>query len=74
MEDFTKLIHMLMRGNKFGEIHNLNFVEACHSKIFALVLIVICLKEILENEDYKSNYYLTIVYCQGEFSRLCNVF
>ena len=33
---------LLRRGNKFGEIHNFNLVEACHSKIFALVLIVIC--------------------------------
>ena len=29
------------KDNKFGEIHNLNLVEACHSKIFALILIVI---------------------------------
>ena len=41
MEDFTQLTHMLVRGNKFGEIHNLNLVEACHCKIFALVLMVI---------------------------------
>ena len=25
---------MLLRGNKFGEIHNFNLVEACQSKIF----------------------------------------
>ena len=30
------------KGNKFGEIHDLNLVKACHSKIFALVLIAIC--------------------------------
>ena len=30
------------KGNKFGEIHNLNLVEACHSKIFVLALIVTC--------------------------------
>ena len=64
---------MLVRGNKFGEIHNLNLVEACHSNIFALVLIVICWKEIVKNKNYKSNYYLTIANCQGEFWRLCNV-
>ena len=29
------------KGNKFGEIHGLNLVKACHSKILALVLIVI---------------------------------
>ena len=37
MEDFTQLTHMLVRGNRFGEIHNLNLVEACHSNIFALM-------------------------------------
>ena len=42
MEYFTQLKHMLVQGNKFGEIHHLNLVVACHSKIFALVLIVIC--------------------------------
>ena len=31
------------RGNKFGEIHNLNLVEACHNKISALILMVIYL-------------------------------
>ena len=30
------------KGNKFGEIDDLNLVKACHSKIFALALIVIC--------------------------------
>ena len=40
MEDFTQFTHMLVRGNKFGEIHNFNLVEACHSNIFALVLII----------------------------------
>ena len=30
------------KGNKFGEIHDLNLVKACHSKMFALVLIAIC--------------------------------
>ena len=30
------------RDNKFGEIHDLNLVKACHSKIFALLLIAIC--------------------------------
>ena len=39
---FTQLTHMLVTGNKFDAIHNLNLAEACHSKIFALVLIVIC--------------------------------
>ena len=43
MEDFTQLTHMLVRGNKFGEIHNLNLVEACHNKISALILMVIYL-------------------------------
>ena len=65
--------HMLVRGYEFAEIHNLNLVETSHSKIFALVLIVICWKEIVKNKDYKSNYYLTIVDCQGEFWRFCNV-
>ena len=41
-EYFTQLTYMLVRGNKFGETHDFNLVEACHSKIFALVLIVIC--------------------------------
>ena len=73
MEDITQLTDMLVRGNKFGEIHNLNLIEECHSKIFALVLIVICRKEIVKSKDYKSNYYLTIANCQGKFLRLCNV-
>ena len=30
------------KGNKFNGIHYLNFVKACHSKIFGLVLIAIC--------------------------------
>ena len=30
---------MLVRGNRFGETKDFNLVEACHSKIFALVLI-----------------------------------
>ena len=30
------------RGNKFGETHNLNLVNASHSKILSLVLVVIC--------------------------------
>ena len=30
------------KGNKFSEIHDLNLAQACHSKIFALVLIAIC--------------------------------
>ena len=29
------------KGNKFGEIHDLNLVKACHSKTFALVLIAV---------------------------------
>ena len=29
------------KDNKFGEIHDLNLVKACQSKIFALVLIAI---------------------------------
>ena len=65
--------HILVRGYEFAETHNLNLVEASNSKIFVLVLIVICWKEIVKNKDYKSNYYLTIADCQCEFWRLCNV-
>ena len=30
------------KGNKFGEIRDLNSVKACHRKIFASVLIAVC--------------------------------
>ena len=36
---------------KFGEIHDLNLVKVCHSKIFALVLIAFCWKEMVKNKD-----------------------
>ena len=54
MEDFRQLTHMLVRDNKFGEIYNLNLIEACHSEIFALVLSVIYWKKIVKNKDYKN--------------------
>ena len=34
--------HVSEKDNKFGEIHDLNLVQACHSKTFALVLIAFC--------------------------------
>ena len=36
---------------KFGEIHDLNLVKVCHSKIFALVFKAICWKEMVKNKD-----------------------
>ena len=39
------------KDNKFGEIHDLNLVKACHSKIFTLVLIATCWKEMVKNKD-----------------------
>ena len=38
----TTHLYLGEKGNKFGETHDLNLVKACHSKIFALVLIAIC--------------------------------
>ena len=64
---------MFVRGYKFGEINNLNLVEACQSKIFALILIIICGKKVVKNRDYNNNYCLTKTNCQGGFSRLCNM-
>ena len=32
-EYFTQLTYMLVRGNKFGETHDFNLVEACQQNI-----------------------------------------